>query len=156
MTSIEAIPFSKKFTRDEISDMLASRKMDAIIANFVMGWDSVTTLRMVDGELTGIKREEAGIMYVDTVPHYSTDISAAWEVADRINKMIDNGELAPENDYNYLTLDCVGYNTGYAASFDCIFDYEWFEDVTNYKHAARGETAPLAICRAALLSMLEE
>mgnify|MGYP006935478975 CR=1 FL=1 len=129
-----------EMTRDEILDMPAGHDMDLLVAEKVLKLDSV-----------GWNER-----FFHNRAKFSTDIRAAFEVAERVNKMIFNEELSLDSDYNYLTLDCVGYTSGYAASFDCLLDYRWFEDITNYKFAARGETAPLAICRAALLATLED
>jgi len=121
-------------TRDEIENMPADGMTDAAVWMYVFKGGTVT------GKL----------------PKFSSDISAAWEVAEKINQMITDGHLTLENDFNYLTLEFLGYNSGYAVSFDCIVDdNEWYEQGTieKYKYAARAETAPLAICRAALLAV---
>ena len=149
-------------TRDDILNMPEGREMDALISKMIF-------------ETPHMELEDAGCPYCGSemwhgkerarcsqcnewryspYKDYSTDIAAAWDVADKINRMIAENILELENDYNYLTLECVGYTSGYAASFDCLLDHEWFEDITNYKYAARADTAPLAICRAALLAMV--
>lgn len=124
-------------TKDEILDMPAGKKMNQLI------WWKIFNMTP-----TPLNND------INFLPDYSGEMSPAWSVAERINKMIFEGELTLQNDYNYLTLECIGMTTGYAASFDCLLDHEWYEDITNYKYAARGETAPLAICRAALLAVV--
>ncbi len=146
-------------TRDDILNMTAGRQVDALIISKVMGWK----FAVHNADKYFSKPDKTGNIWV--VPYGdknsfgnwspSTDIAAAWEVTDKINRMIAENILELENDYNYLTLECVGYTSGYAASFDCLLDHEWFEDITNYKYAARADTAPLAICRAALLAVME-
>ena len=123
--------------KDEILDMPAGKKMNQLI------WWKVFDMTPMPPNNN-----------MDLLPDYSGEMSPAWSVAERINKMIFDEQLELGRDYNNLTLECVGYTTGYAASFDCIIDHEWYEDITNYDYAARGETAPLAICRAALLAVM--
>ncbi len=69
------------------------------------------------------------------VKHYSTDIAAAWEVMEAMRK---NGVLS---------------------EYDSRFGYRFvFWDYTKNPQRpfeATAETAPLAICRAALLAMME-
>ena len=65
------------------------------------------------------------------LPDYSEDIAAAWEV---VGKMQEHGYP--------MILD----NNDYRGHFDCGF---YTDDVTLIQ--AEAETAPLAICRAALL-----
>lgn len=92
---------------------------------------------------------------MNLLPDYSGESAPAWSVVEHIHKMIYEEKLKHVEDYNYLCLECLGYSSGYAASFDCLLDDEWYEDITNYKYSARGETAPLAICRAALLALID-
>ena len=133
-------------TRDDILNMPAGYGMRKLLGEKVMGWNQ-------QGKWwVGI----ASVICPVSVWKPDENIAAAWDVADKINRMIAENILELENDYNYLTLECVGYTSGYAASFDCIFENEWFEDITNYKYAARAETAQLAICRAALLAVMED
>ena len=124
-------------TKDEIMNMPAGAKMNQLI-----WW------KIFDMIPTPLNND------MKFLPDYSGEMSPAWSVAERINKMIFDGKLTLENDYNYLTLSCVGMTTGYAVSFDCLLENEWYDDITNYKYAARAETAPLAICRAALLAVV--
>ena len=64
--------------------------------------------------------------------------------------------VSPGNyDVNYLTLECLGLSgeDKWAASWDCIVgDTCWYEPscIGEYRYAARGESAPIAICRAAV------
>ncbi len=118
-------------TRDDILNMPASREMDALIANMVMGWKWVTTQRMADGELTGISRDEGGVTYVDTVPNYSKGLSAAWEVVNI----------------------CHQYKIGSPSNLGNTFA---FVQLRMKSAQATADTAPLAICRAALLAVMDD
>lgn len=93
---------------------------------------------------------------MDYLPDYSGELSVAWSVVEKIHKMIFEQKLAPEEGFNYLTLTCMGYTTGYAASFDCLLDDEWYENdkIVDFPYAARGADPALAICRAAMLVVL--
>lgn len=64
------------------------------------------------------------------VPHYSTDIAAAWEVVERLRA--DHGD--------YSVIVCWAHET-----------QQWVcSDFDSMTWEGAGETAPLAICRAAL------
>ena len=106
--------------------VLASRQTDALIAEKVMelrldwefaefqnGEPAVPTLRD--------KYDEIGIL-----PFYSTDISAAWDIVEKLKLTIEPSALN-----QWYVHKGIGSNGIYA------------------------ETAPLAICRAALLYMSE-
>ncbi len=98
----------------DIREMKAGRELDALVAEKVMGQ---------------YFRNEWYKLYNDTIPCYSTDISAAWKVVEKIKK-----EFVGISD----PLNCN--------IWECSF---------TFKTSALGETAPLAICRAALLAMEE-
>ena len=112
-------------TRDEILNMPAGREMDALIAENVMGYQwgykhAFSTLP------TWSKN---GI--VVTLGDYSTDISAAWEVVEKLR-----GKRVMEISITKKSFWCTVYATG-----------------RNINEKA--DTAPLAICRAALLAVME-
>lgn len=69
-------------------------------------------------------------------PNYSTDIAAAWQIVDKLN-LFRELRLGKENDVWFVYREAV-----YGSD-----DWEIF---------AGGQTAPMAICRAALLLMAEE
>ncbi len=69
------------------------------------------------------------------IPPYSTDINAAWKVVEKLRE-----------DGLYLTMNADAFSAGYpqfnpGSGWWCSF-----------KYSALAETAPLAICRAALLA----
>jgi hypothetical protein len=65
------------------------------------------------------------------VPHYSTDLSAAWQLVERIRE--------PGHAFHLSRFD------------PCI----WLATFRDDGYAAQAETAPLAICRAALKAVRE-
>ncbi len=142
-------------TRDDILNMPAGYEINKLIAINVMGWALVNNHGAAGGKFWIGHGGSFGDMPERYLPDFSGEIAPAFSVVEKINLMIAENILEIENDYNYLTLECVGYTTGYAASFDCLLDHEWFENITNYKYAARADTAPLAICRAALLAVMD-
>lgn len=140
--------------------MVAGRELDALVAEKVMGWERVLdgeeTARVfgqiakVEGGVRGVALrvpkelldgQTNPIVWIDSrnetgtarkvLPHYSTDIAAAWLVWDRITEK--DYDLALQRDWN-LPREWVVTKS----DSDCraIFAY--------------GSTAPLAICRAAL------
>jgi len=96
-----------------IDEMPAGREMDSLIAEKVLDcW-------VPNSELIINKRDRQTY----EMPHYSTDIAAAWEVVEKIG----GGHTV------------IRYRDG---SYRCIHE--------RTMDAASAETAPLAICRAAL------
>jgi hypothetical protein len=128
--------------RNEILKMPAGREMDVLIAEKVMKYKPGTF--GVDAPV----KSQHGDWIVRPVPFYSTDIAAAWEVVNKIHTMVDGHSGLLDDDQNYLTL--VGGD--WAATFGVVFDDdEWYDHLGEWPLAAKAETAPLAICRAALL-----
>lgn len=143
---------------------MTGREMDVLVAEKVMGWrvehvppidknDVWVTRLYRDGEevthLAG-KRTTADLVFA--VPHYSTNIADAWMVVEKIHAGITNvsGD-GLRSDLNYLTLSVLSRYGATAASFDLEeLPYDWFEDMTPYPFAARGDTPAHAICLAAL------
>jgi len=114
-------------TKDEILNMPAGREMDALIASIFFK-DSY--IHSVDST-NGLQR---------TFPFFSKDISAAWEVVEKLKK--------------------DGWSFTLTQHADPLGDYViefWRRDnfMEDYD-TIRENTAPLAICRAALLAHLEE
>lgn len=91
------------------------RELDALVAEKVMGWSSE--------ELD----EDVGIC----VPRYSTDISAAWEVVEKLGEKFEQFDLQ------------FGWNTGRFVCGFGSFGTSRFESTPT-------EFAPHAICLAAL------
>ena len=146
-----------------IDNMEAGRELDAIVAEKVMGWhyDSAWDClippeqRAKPNEMwteweaddDGLVRKPinenyvTGIVYTgDTqkivLPYYSTDIADAWKVVERLDY----------KSHTNFSLYTIG------ANWFCFFkeenvkmDYSWVNE-----YEARADTAPLAICRAAL------
>ena len=126
-------------TRDEIRNMPAGREMDALIAE-----------RVLDLDVNGDRVCGKGFiknMNVRLLPHYSTNMSAAWEVVEKIK---DWGEgWCPQIYWD----DNDGLEPGeWVAEFN-----KYWEAENDYRHfEAVADTAPLAICCAALLTTIKE
>lgn len=115
-------------TRDDILNMPAGRELDLLIALKVMGWEHNSL-----GD-AWIREGEPWVGCDEFQP--SVDIAAAWEVVERLK------ELGV-----YLTI-CTLEND-YQCELDRLKTYELACD------SVISETAPLAICRAALLAVME-
>jgi hypothetical protein len=141
-------------TLEEVLDVSAGRELDALVAEKVMGW----VYREYWGQLVPSEHLDApmwsewaqdksgdvcrhpinrmpNIPYRGDkpwIPEYSTDISAAWEVVEK-NK-----------EYWFFLM--------YSADMK-----QWWCEyrVNKQKGRVTADTAPLAICRAALLAMSE-
>lgn len=114
---------------DHDIDNLSGRELDAAVAEHVMGWHYVRCgprcwgIPPEDNQMTN---RYTDVPYAD-VPYYSTDISAAWQVVERMR-----------------TTDHVFH----LSSVDSFCD--WLVTFSDEVRSVEAPTAPLAICRAAL------
>ena len=122
-------------TRDEILSMPAGLEMNAIVATHVMGAPEIIWEKWRDGERYPVIRYCPGDDVFHPVPSYSTDIAAAWQVMERLR--CDWSEI-------HLTYTPRGWYVLLADSFTG-------KKVTE---TGRQDSAPFAICRAALLATL--
>lgn len=111
--TVYCLEIGQIMTKDEILNMPAGGEMDALIADKIFG--------AVDDDDWGS----------DGQPAFSTDISAAWEV---VEKLLDK----------FTKIEIRG------SYWFCVFD--WGEDEKHVFGVA--ETPMLAICRAAFLTTL--
>ena len=131
--------------RKEILNMPAGREMDLLVIEEVLKWKfRYSTLFFNEGALDHFVDDKGDSRILGFSP--STDISAAWDVVEKMRE-IDH-YICPQiywDDQDGLEPGCwVAEFNRYAKK---INDYRHFEAVAN--------TAPLAICRAALLTVCE-
>ena len=113
--------------RDEILKMEAGRELDALVAEKVMGYEDMGIgigLRFQKPSQTGVK-----VLY--ELPSYSTRIAAAWEVVEKLREQfiaVTITTMGPRDQVHVFT-------THNGERMTKVWD----------------DTAPLAICRAALL-----
>lgn len=144
-------------TRDEIINMPAGRKMDALIAELVMGlsvehlpvrYEEGNTEDGADGWSGFVCprcRRPQDMLDEPCAKNYSTDITAAWQVVE----LLSNDGYAPN-----LVNDDGGK---WYLSFDGTQNLDPVTFVTAFTDTPElwCESAPLAICRAALLADVE-
>jgi hypothetical protein len=119
-------------TREEIENMPAGREMDALIAEKVFTGDYP---RSIDSA-NGLQR---------TFPFFSKDVSAAWKVVEKVQQI--DPHWSPG--INWDDDDGDG-NPMWIASFTY-----YGEDEKDFKvNEVWDKSAPLAICRAALLAVI--
>lgn len=126
-------------TRDEILNMPAGREMDYLIATCIMGWK----LAMVqNGTYPSqyLVHQTLGRILPDDFDRYSTDLSTAFEVIQKMHEM----------KYKY-TLH--GHFMGSELQIATFDHQDWADANPLYKAVA--DSAPLAICRAALLAVMK-
>ena len=121
-------------TRDEILNMPAGREMDALIEKFI------------------VKRFYT---FHNEYPDYSTNINNAWEVVEIILDLLSTpGQYGGER-----TGRCALYiNRTRSLDFNTAWYQVYFARQGGKDKVAEfsmGESAPLAICRAALLAVME-
>lgn len=121
--------------REKILNMSPGRELDAEITRKIFG-EEVKLIDLLawpkgyyrDGDIT------------KPVPRYSTDISAAWEVVDKIQRMgilwtMENTVMGT------ITISAQKYSRSHPSSFE--------GEEINVEY----DTAPEAICKAALLAV---
>jgi hypothetical protein len=129
-------------TIEQVRAEPAGRQMDAWVAEFVLG------LRILDLDHMALKRvqDPRSEVYEEWVyiPESSTDIAAAWEVVEKLNNMQMPNHVGPTRVHRLSNCD-----NNWHVIFCSDFGYPPGDEVVE-------KTAPLAICRAALLAVLEE
>lgn len=100
-----------------------SRKIDALIAKHVMSLKSIHD-KDYEPLLYNVDENNVGL----EVPSYSTDIAAAWEVVEKINLLGERGWLRKESGE----------------------EWEYYKYEYDFEPIITADTAPMAICLAAL------
>lgn len=146
-----------------MSEMQAGRELDAIVAERIMGWrwytrplaplrwlgppnaadgppNSAGAVALCDKADKGKEAEDGWWLEEDRyrdgfprVPHYSTEISAAWEVAEKLHLTVTPGIRG------WRAARCNWSQSGETTAVG----------MTNHRQWVEAETAPLAICLAA-------
>jgi hypothetical protein len=122
----------EEVNRDEILERKPGRELDALVAEKVMGLPQ-PYLSPFNGEWV-IKHEEKW-KPIERLQNYSTDISAAWEVVEKFES------------YKLSKLPDGDVRIKYGGQYQCFINAN--------KNCGYGSTAPEAICKAALLAVLE-
>jgi hypothetical protein len=123
----------------DVSKLDAGPELDALVAEKVMGWTKEPSANPFPGPKSLPWNWVAphstwgpgtpGKCYPTSVPKYSTDIAAAWEVVEKLRDQFEG-----------VVVD--GIKLPGAPAWQCI--------VMNESEKGEAQTAPLAICRAAL------
>jgi hypothetical protein len=114
----------------------AGRELDALIAERVCGWERVRFTGPPD-DFYGHEPGREGNGHL--VPRYSTDIAAAWLVAEKLRLTV-TPTWSPANGDCWQAARCNWMQSGETNAVGMTNNGQW----------TKGETAPLAICLAAL------
>lgn len=138
----------------DIRTMPAGPEMNRRIAKEVFGYrvangESESSSRISPWELWREKKGNDEVP-IGPVPFSNGTILDGWLVAEEIHRKFE-GERMPE-DSSSLTLAYIGEGR-WVASFSALMGMNaaWHAFPGRWNYTARGETAQLAICRAALL-----
>jgi hypothetical protein len=131
-----------------IEQMPAGREMDALIATQVLGWAQrrngrpIPSFEDIDWCYDFVPAQFQGNReHRQPLPHFSTDIAAAWEVVRALNK----------KGFEVRLNELIPYRGREDNLSRCLVTYdEDEEDTLEWK--AMADEAPEAICRAALLA----
>lgn len=111
---------------------VAGRKLDALIAERVMGWDR-------DGDrLWPPDTRRSKWKYGISVPPYSTSIADAWPVVEKLKERHSVELIGGPND------------EGGCEHWSCTIKSYGYRSFQDQKWRGEADTAPLAICIAAL------
>ena len=170
-------------TRDEISTVSAGRSLDVLIGR-LLGWKSQAeieeNIKFESGNTpkaftppvehdgtpwwwsspTAQAAAMSGVVpCYDRLPRFSTDIAAAWQVLEWMNTRVPeryycDGQLLPwDNGLPWLEVSAPNSSTKvWAASWS----YPEYHEADEFLESAGAPTAPLAICRLALLMELRK
>lgn len=123
-------------TRNEIEKLQATRETDALIAQMLFGWTDAG-IHSIIGPVRWFRRNDGSCVSEKQLPNYSTNIVYAWDVFEKLVEI-----------EKFPTLHC-----GPTEYTDWpIYSVKLVNPSTDEVFAT---TAPLAICRAALLAVME-
>lgn len=114
-------------TREEILALPTGKKLDALVAEKVMGWEAKPGRAYY---WTGKDRVVRSVFY-----QFSTDISAAWELLCK-----------------FKTHQVTFHENGFYQQSDMKYRVI----IAKNQHVAYANTAPEAICKAALLAVMDK
>ena len=123
-------------TRDEILTMEAGREMDCIIAENVFGWKRGKYFDDA-GQLVWITPSNQ-FYSAGSTPDYSTDMTAAWQVVEKLSKP-------------HIFINLSKFGDKYVCDIENMEDYSNPEKQFNRWKIDFCNSPALAICRAALL-----
>lgn len=131
-------------TESVIWDMPAGREMDALVAEKAMGFHHITTGVDYPDRCFGIPAQWHRTDKSQIIPRYSNDIVAAWEVLEYLSNKYECA-TAVGREYPYGRMMYTAFIRGGNRRYGTI----------DHTLSATAETAPLAICRMALLAVME-
>jgi hypothetical protein len=132
-------------TEEQIKNIPAGKETDVLIAEKVMGlvpcdnWylQQITSIGPIFIRNQNSCKHDGKCYPKEYIPEYSTNISAAWGIVDKLWSR-----------FNFAINRMDMYDGDYIASVMAFNSNEW--------KSAHANIAPLAICRAALLTLSEE
>lgn len=129
-------------TKEEILELEPGREIDCLIAEKIMGWKVIEGSYINSVYIVGDDDyKEIGSC------NFSTDISAAWEVVEKMKELhYDTAELYRFTDNKWLVKFVCSYGP-------C--PYHNNPENTWHGSSVTAQTAPEAICKAALLAVQE-
>jgi hypothetical protein len=136
-------------TREEILALGAGRELDALVAEHVMGWSRGTIGPEDDLSLVWFPLDGGG--WLEEPRPWSTDIRAAWQVVEKASGFHADAPL--HRKFRAVALFYPQEGQVGCQIYECVPGRRIF-DVRNVFAENVASTAPLAICRAALLAVL--
>jgi hypothetical protein len=154
---------AEPLTRERILSLPAGRELDALVAERVMGYTGIRLLNdlYLFRDATAAEKKECPSRRSESVPPYSESIAAAWAVVEK---------MATARDYRLRLTAPGGFNDDEQGGepiaegeWEAVFQrphpagHEWAGDLDDSATAeAWGDTAPLAVSRAALLTTVDD
>lgn len=125
--------------------MNASRELDALVAEKVMGW------KLKSEPHTRWILPDGGEL-IAPPPAYSTDISAAWQVVEEIGLFDSPSEQRARGGEGDTWYVLGRKGDKWVVASPCVA-HGMYYDLGSIEPLVAADTAPLAICRAALAVM---
>lgn len=140
-------------TREQILAMEPGAELDALVAERVFGEEVVWNPDRTDAQIAmGARCDDDGVPFdfdFEQMPPYSTDISAAWKVVEKIEGIEDANWVCGDN------MSPDGKRDGYA--FRIYFPSGVTDEIGNMEFDevdGVGGSVPEAICKVALIATL--
>ena len=124
-----------------MTELNPGRELDALVAEKVMGWKPYMFPNPIHGfgQPSELLMDAESAIELDLIPRYSTDIAAAWKVVEKVKLNI----ITRYQDKWLCT------NVGSDFQFWCEYPNR-YENLNDDSYCELGDTAPHAICLAAL------
>jgi hypothetical protein len=109
------------------------RKIDRLVAEKVMGFET-EGFEWSKGTMQFVYKDTGAALITKNIPYYSSNIADAWQVVEKLRS-------------RYVYIDLTNNDDLYCCE---LMEQDWENESRYFTYYTDAETAPLAICLAAL------